>query len=66
MTTKTEGRTMKTILEEIQEEDTIKTKTGIFIHNTKMKQNLQIGHHISSVQHRWQKFARSTQKVSSI
>ena len=43
MTTKTESRTMKAILEEIQEEDTIKTKTGIFIHNTKMKQNLQSG-----------------------
>ena len=34
---------MKAILEEIQEGDTIKTKTGIFIHNTKMKQNLQNG-----------------------
>ena len=43
MTTKTEGRTMKAILEEIQEEDTIKTKTGIFVHNTKTEQNLQSG-----------------------
>ena len=34
---------MKAILEEIQEENTIKTKTGIFVHNTKMKQNLQSG-----------------------
>ena len=30
MRTKTEGRTIKAILEEIQEEDTIKTKTGNF------------------------------------
>ena len=39
MTTKAKGRTMKAILEEIQEEDTIKTKTGISVHNTKMKKN---------------------------
>ena len=43
MTIKTESRTMKAILEEIQQEDTIKTKTGIFVHNTKTKQNLQSG-----------------------
>ena len=43
MTSKAKGRTMKAILEEIQEEDTIKTKTGISIHNTKMKQNPQSG-----------------------